>query len=244
MSDIRLSLRIFVAFVFSYLAVTVFFVSIRYGPRGILDNFGYVIVVTFAYAFGLLLVLSLWIALRTGVRYRRQTKIKRLLQQFEGEPDGAKSLFFEVDDLLRLTADLDGRIAEWRRLAKRFAGCVWPLHYVGRALSEAEAHSEAVSLLRQAHRVEPDDTDIQLALARALLRSRDYAGSVEEYRHFIDMSPQNISIVPEFIQALLAAGEIDAARQEAAFYRLAGGQLSPMLEEQINAKESGGSETA
>ena len=178
---------------------------------------------------GLLLLLSVHVIFRN----RRQGRIRDLLQQVQANPSSGKSVFSEIDRLYRFDTDLDGRISEWSRLAERYNTSGWPSYHLGIALNEAGSFSEAINVLCKARDVENDDLDIQFALARALLRNGEYLQSVEEFEHVLQMDPENILIPPELIQALLAAGQLDAARQEAVLFKLRGGTLAPELQETL-----------
>ena len=65
------------------------------------------------------------------------------------------------------------------------------LYYVGRALLKKHEPAGAADVLRQALRVNPDDSHASNALAVALAGMRDFAGARTELEHAQKIEPHN-----------------------------------------------------
>ena len=139
----------------------------------------------------------------------------------------------KADALLRNEGDTEARIAFWRAKAQAFQKAGRPAYYLGRALQSAGKKEDALAAFTEAAKRAPLDPAMQLALANAHFALGQLPEAIAATYAARKINPAFSGIRIELIKLLTEAGDLAAARKEAAVYLQEGQQLPKELRERL-----------
>jgi tetratricopeptide (TPR) repeat protein len=145
------------------------------------------------------------------------------------DPASAATYCAGLDYLLVEQDNKPARVAAWRDLVHSYPDMPWPYCYLGKALEASQDFDGAIDAYRRAIQLDPKNVQCVETLANAFRAKGDNPGAIVAIREALQQVPDTPPLRILLIRTLLAAGDIEAARAEAAAGRQSGIEIPPDL---------------